>query len=244
MKILHTGDWHIGKLVRGVYMTSDQEYMLEELIKLIEKEKPEVLVIAGDIYDRSIPPIEAVELLDKTLSSIVMNHNIKVIAIAGNHDSPDRLGFANKMLSDKGLYIRAKISDEIEPVVIEDEFGVVNFYPIPFAEPVIVKEIYKDKTIKNNNSAMRVIIEKIKDNMDYSARNICIAHAFVRGNKELERSESERPLSIGGAEYVDVQYFEDFNYVALGHLHGPQKVKHEYIRYSGSLLKYSFSDLY
>lgn len=242
MKILHTGDWHIGKLVHGVHMTEDQKYILKQLIDLVKEEKPDVLVIAGDIYDRSIPPIEAVELMDEVLSEILLKHKTKVIAIAGNHDSPDRVGFASRILRDNGLYISGNLPDEIEPVVIEDEHGPIHFYPVPYVEPSIVKGQYEDETIKNHDNAMNSILNKINSNFDESVRNVCIAHGFIIGVEQLETSESERPLSIGGSEYVNVDYFQKFDYVALGHLHRPQRVKHDYIRYAGSLMKYSFSE--
>ena len=242
MKIIHTGDWHIGKLVHGVHMTDDQKHILKQLVEIIEKEKPQVLVIAGDIYDRSIPPVEAVELLDETLSDIILKQDISIIAIAGNHDSPDRLGFASKILTDRGLHIRGNISGEINPVRVEDQYGWVDFYPVPFAEPAVIREVYGNHEIRTHDHAMKAVLGRIVDNMDSDSRNVCISHAFVMGAEVLETSESERPLSIGGSEYVNVDYYEDFDYVALGHLHRPQKVKHEKIRYSGSLLKYSFSE--
>lgn len=242
MKILHTGDWHIGKLVHGIHMTEDQKYILKQLIELIDQEKPDVLIVAGDVYDRSVPPVEAVELLDSVLSEIIMNHKTKVIVVAGNHDSPDRVGFASQLLRDQGLHIRGHMEKEITPIVIEDAFGPVYFYPIPFAEPALLKEHFGDDTIKSHDSAMAAIMKKVDLTMDLSQRNVCIAHAFVMGTDSLETSESERPLSIGGSEHVSVDHFERFNYVALGHLHGPQRVKHEHIRYSGSLMKYSFSE--
>lgn len=242
MKILHTGDWHIGKLVHGIHMTEDQRYILKQLVALIEEEKPEVLIIAGDLYDRSVPPVEAVDLLDEVLSEIVMAHQTKVIVIAGNHDSPDRVGFASRLLRDNGLYITGHLTKNNEPIIIEDEFGPVNFYSIPFAEPAIIKEHYASEAVKNHDSAMEAIMNDINETLNPTQRNVCIAHAFVMGTEAPETSESERPLSIGGSEYVSVNHFERFNYVALGHLHGPQKVKSDCIRYSGSLLKYSFSE--
>lgn len=242
MKILHTGDWHIGKLVHGIHMTEDQRYILKQLIALIDEEKPDVLLIAGDLYDRSVPPVEAVELLDETLSEIVLTHKTRVIVIAGNHDSPDRVGFAGKLLRDKGLYLSGRLSRPVEPVILEDAHGPVHFYPIPFAEPAVVKELYGDESIKTHDQAMAAIINSIDENLDRSTRAVCVVHAFVAGSENPVTSESERPLSLGGAETVSVDYFSRFNYVALGHLHGPQKVKSEHIRYAGSLLKYSFSE--
>lgn len=241
MKILHTGDWHIGKLVHGIHMTEDQRYLLRQLIALIEQEKPEVLIIAGDLYDRSVPPVEAVDLLDETLSEIVLRQKTKIIVIAGNHDSPDRVGFASQLLRDKGLYISGNLLKTIEPIIIADAFGPVHFYPIPFTEPAIAKELHGDETITSHDLAMKAMLDTISQDTSVK-RSVCIAHAFVMGTEALETSESERPLSIGGSEYVSVDYFNRFNYTALGHLHGPQKVKNAHIRYSGSLLKYSFSE--
>lgn len=242
MKILHTGDWHIGKLVHGIHMTKDQKYLLEQLMDVIKQEKPDVMIIAGDIYDRSIPPVEAVELLDGFLSEAVLTHKLKIIAIAGNHDSSNRVGFASRLLTDQGLHIHGNIRKIIEPIMIEDESGPVYFYPIPYVEPAIIREIYGDDNIIDHDTAMKRITTDIHTNKPNDGRHICIAHGFVMGVIEAEISDSERPLSIGGSEYVDVRYFEGFNYVALGHLHKPQKVKHEHIRYAGSLLKYSFSE--
>ncbi|MDF1616107.1 exonuclease SbcCD subunit D [Petrocella sp. FN5] len=242
MKILHTGDWHIGKLVHGIHMTEDQRYLLDQLMDLIKQEKPDVMIIAGDIYDRSIPPVEAVELLDSFFSEAVLTHELKIIAIAGNHDSSDRLGFASRLLTDQGLHIHGNIEKDMKPILIEDASGPVYFYPIPYVEPAIVRAIYNDDDIKDHDTAMKKIISDIHANKPSTGRHICIAHGFIMGSMEPETSESERPLSIGGSEHVDVHYFEGFDYVALGHLHKPQKVKYEHIRYAGSLLKYSFSE--
>lgn len=242
MKILHTSDWHIGKLVHGLHMTEDQSYLLNEMMNLIKQENIQILIIAGDVYDRSIPPTSAVELLDEVLTEIVMVLKVKVIVIAGNHDSPDRLNFGSKILKDHGLHIFGHLDKTIKPVIISDEFGPINFYPIPYAEPVVVKQVYDNDSIKNHDSAMASIVEGIMLNLDESIRNIAIGHGFVMGTDSLEESESERPLAIGGSEHVSVDYFEAFDYVALGHLHRPQKVKHDHIRYAGSLLKYSFSE--
>ncbi|NLZ34871.1 exonuclease SbcCD subunit D [Clostridium isatidis] len=248
MKIFHMGDWHIGKLVNGFYMTEDQEYMLEELFKAIEEEKPDVLVIAGDLYDRSIPPVQAVELLNKTLEKIVIDLKTPIIAIAGNHDSNERLDFARSLLRRSGLYIIGNLKRNTEKIVLEDEFGKVNFYPIPFADVPIVRDLYGDENIKTPNDAMRKIIDEINKDLNKEERNIAIAHGYVtkirEGNfEELVESDSEKPISIGGTDFIDGKLFENFNYTALGHLHGPQKVGNERIRYSGSLMKYSFSEV-
>jgi len=249
VKIIHSGDWHIGKLVHGVHMTQDQGYILGKFIDLIEEEKPDILIIAGDIYDRSVPPVEAVELLDSVLTTIVDRLGIKVFAIAGNHDSGDRLGFGGKLLKDKGLYLSGNLTRKIQPISIDDQDGPVDVYMIPYAEPVVVRELFEDPSIKTHQDAMDAIIRNIDLRDD--VRNICITHGFftkARPEEEqdlvdqLQVSDSVRPLSIGGTDLVDVALLEAFDYVALGHLHRPQKVKHDYIRYSGSLLKYSFSE--
>lgn len=242
MKIIHTADWHIGKLVHGIHMTKDQKFIIEEFLHLLEKEKPEAVIISGDLYDRSIPPVEAVELLDSAFTRIIQM-GIKVLAIGGNHDSADRVSFGNEILKNKGLFIEGKIKKEIKPIKINDEYGVVNFYLIPFADPVIVRELYENEEIKNHDMAMKVIIDEIKKNMNKDERNVAISHCFLRGDRDPETSDSEQPLSIGGSEYVSVNHFMDFHYTALGHLHRPQKVKVDKIRYSGSLLKYSFSEV-
>lgn len=248
MKIFHMGDWHIGKLVNGFYMTEDQEYVIKEVCEVIKKEKPDLLIIAGDLYDRAIPPIQAVELLDRTLAKIILQLNTKVIAISGNHDSKERLDFGSLMLKEAGLHIKGILKNEVEKVTLKDEFGSVNFYPIPFADVSVVREMYNDETIKTPNDAMKRIMDEINKNIDKNERNIAIAHGYVtkmsNGEfEELDESESEKPISIGGSDFIDYKIFEHFDYTALGHLHGPQRVGLDKIRYSGSLMKYSFSEV-
>lgn len=242
MKIFHIADLHLGKLVQGVYMTNDQRYILEQFIAVIDEEKPDVVLIAGDLYDRSIPPVEAVDLLDDILAEIVLKRNVPVLAIAGNHDSPTRLQFANKLLEASGLHIVGEMSSTIKTVEINDEVGPVHFHLIPFAEPALVRNALNDETIKTYDDAMRATIETIS--LQENTRHVAIAHAFVTTNGEQEEntSTSERPLSIGGSDCVNVDYFEPFHYTALGHLHKAHKVKHDRIRYAGSPLKYSVSE--
>lgn len=248
MKIFHMGDWHIGKLVNGFYMTEDQEYIIKKVCEVIKSEKPDILIIAGDLYDRAIPPIQAVELLDRTLAKIILDLNTKVIAISGNHDSKERLDFGSSMLKEAGLYIKGLLKEEVEKVTLKDEFGSVNFYPIPFADVAVVRELYNDESIKTPNDAMKRIMDEINKDIDLNERNIAIAHGYITKMSngeflELNESESEKPISIGGSDFIDYSLFEKFNYTALGHLHGPQKVGVDKIRYSGSLMKYSFSEV-
>ncbi|WP_291653739.1 exonuclease SbcCD subunit D [Clostridium sp.] len=248
MKIFHMGDWHIGKLVNGFYMTEDQEFIIEQIYEAIEKEKPDVVVIAGDLYDRSVPPVHAVELLNRTMKKIVKDLNTKVIALAGNHDSNERVEFASSLLCDSGLYIVGNLKRKIDKIVLEDEYGKINFYPIPYADVPVVRDLFEDENIKTHDLAMQKIISEILNDFNEDERNIAVAHGYVTQMKEdnfeaLEESDSEKPLSIGGTEYINSKHFEKFNYTALGHLHGPQKVGSDKIRYSGSLMKYSFSEV-
>lgn len=247
MKIIHTGDWHIGKIVNQTHMTDDQVHILNSLVELLAEERPDALIIAGDIYDRSVPPVEAVELLDKTLSKILLDLGIPVLMIAGNHDSPDRLGFGSQILQSKGLHIEGRLRKEIRKVSLCDEYGPVNFYLVPYAQPAIVREILGCPDIIDHDSAMNAIVRLIQQEWQPTERNVMVTHGFVRGVEELELSESEKPLSftlsIGGTEYVDVNSFDGFVYTALGHLHGPQQAGSERVRYAGSLLKYSFSEV-
>ena len=248
MKIFHMGDWHIGKLVNGFYMTEDQEYILEKLCNLIEEKKPDVLIIAGDLYDRSVPPVHAVELLNKYLRKIVKDLNTKVIAIAGNHDSNERIDFASSLLYESGLYIYGNLKRNIDKITLEDEYGKVNFYPIPYADVPVVREVFKDENIKSYDKAFEKIIEEISKDFNEDERNVAIAHGYITKISDdevesLEECDSEKPLAIGGTEFINYKHFEKFNYTALGHLHGPQRVGRENIRYSGSLMKYSFSEV-
>lgn len=247
MKIMHTSDWHIGKIVNQRHMTLDQEYILQALVELVEREKPDVLVVAGDIYDRGVPPVEAVELLDKVLSTILLKLQIPVIMIAGNHDSPDRLGFGNQLLQEKGLYIAGRFTKDIRRACLWDEYGPVNFYLIPYTPPAVVREVLGCHDIVDHNTAMEAITAKIREGWNAEERNVIVTHGFIRGIGELEYSESEKPLSVtlslGGTDYVDVKHFDGFTYTALGHLHSPQQAGRENVRYGGSLLKYSFSEV-
>lgn len=257
MKIIHTSDWHIGKIVNEFSMIEDQKYILNRLIDLIEKEKPEVLIIAGDVYDRSIPPVEAVELLNETLSNLIIDKKVKVLAISGNHDGGERLSFGSQILEKHGLYIAGRDDELYKQVVVKDGEKNVNFYLIPYKDPALTRKILDEKEIKSHNDAMKFVVEKIKENINYEEVNILVGHGYVTMKREdaiecienkyevanLETSESERPLSIGGTDLIDGKIFDDFDYVALGHLHGRQKIGREEMKYSGSILKYSFSEV-
>lgn len=244
MKIIHTADWHIGKIVNEFSMIDDQKFILNNLIELIKAEKPDALVIAGDLYDRSIPPVEAVELIDEVFCKILLELKTPILVIAGNHDGAERLSFASKILINNGLYIAGVFDGEVKKVTLQDEFGPVDFYLLPYTDPRQVKHIFSEDDITNHDMAFKRVIQEIKRTMDSEARNILIAHGYVTklGGDEAVTCESERPISIGGTDIVDYENFKCFNYTALGHLHGPQRVGADNIRYSGSLLKYSFSE--
>lgn len=244
MRIYHTADWHLGKIVHGSSMLEVQRDFIEKFILDIKKDRPDVIVIAGDIYDRAHPPKEAVEAFDYFLDEIVRKEEIPVIAIAGNHDSPTRLHFANKLLFEKQFYIFGKLEESHQPIVLEDAFGEVHFHLVPFVDPSTVRTLYSNDSIQTYDEAVSAIVEKIKQHMDPNARHVFVGHFFVtpEGEKEENTSDSERPLSIGGIEYVKASHFYDFHYVALGHLHRAHFVKEKWIRYSGSPLKYSISE--
>lgn len=246
MKIFHTADWHLGKLVQGVYMTEDQEYILEQFVQAIEEEKPDVVVVAGDLYDRAVPPTEAVHLLNKVLDNIVLQLKIPVLAIAGNHDSPSRLNFGSKIMKENGLHITGEFTADLHPIVLQDTHGEVHFHLIPYCDPSVVRHVLKDESIRTHNDAAKRIMEHITSNMDPQARHVFVGHAFITpyGDEETNTSDSERPLSIGGSEYVDAHHFSKFHYTALGHLHQAHYVSNETIRYAGSILKYSISEEY
>ncbi len=244
MKFFHTADWHLGKLVQGKYMTEDQRYVLRQLIAAVEQEKPDAVIIAGDLYDRAVPPAEAVELLDEVLAEIIIRLHTPVIAISGNHDSPDRLNFGTRLMEQRGLYLAGQLKEERSPVILSDSAGEIHIHLIPFADPAQVRHVYGDDNIKTHDDAMAHIIASMEERMMPGIRQIAVAHAFVtpNGEKAENTSDSERPLSIGGTEQVNAKHFKKFHYTALGHLHQSHYVGNETIRYAGSPLKYSISE--
>lgn len=241
MKILHLADLHFGKILQEQSLIEDQEYILKEIINIIKEKEIKALLISGDIYDRSVPPTEAVNLLDNFLKILIKDLKIKVFIISGNHDSKDRLGFGNKIFEDEGLYIESKYNGRLKKVKLEDEYGPLNIYMLPFIKPVEVKKFFEDDLENNYDLAINKIIEK--EEIDESERNIIMVHQFVTaGNVKPERTESE-VLSLGGIENVDVSNFKSFDYVAIGHVHRPQKIGRDTARYAGTILKYSFSEI-
>ncbi|NWQ41643.1 exonuclease SbcCD subunit D [Bacillus sp. EB106-08-02-XG196] len=235
MKFIHTADWHLGKLVHGVYMTDNQREALNQFIEIVAEEKPDAVVIAGDLYDRSVPPTEAVELLDEILFTINVELKTPVVAIAGNHDSAERLSFGSSWYKHSQFYLSGKLSDSFKPVQVNG----VNFYLVPFAEPGVVRQLLADDSIHSHQDAMKALIGRMEENLNPNEPNVLVGHAFVLGGKT---SDSERVLSVGGSGCVGAELFEPFSYTALGHLHSPDAIKHDKVKYSGSLLKYSFSE--
>ncbi len=238
MKILHTADWHIGKIIYGEYMLDDQRYILTQLLNYLKEEPVDALVISGDLYDRAVPPAEAINLLNETLSKIVLEFRIPTIIISGNHDSAERLEFLNRIHSGMDLHIEGVLKDEVKKVTYTDEYGLVNFFLLPYVDSFKARDLF-GMNFKNKTEIISKFIEKM--NIDENERNILVAHEYVLGGEE---SESERILSIGGSEYIEPSIFEVFDYVALGHLHRPQNILSQKICYPGSLLKYSFSESY
>lgn len=250
MKIFHISDLHLGKIVNNFSMLEDQAYVIKQLYFHIEREKPDVILIAGDLYDRAVPSVHAVELLNEMLLNIVKTLNTPILAIAGNHDSGERLDFGSTLFKDSSLYISGTLKENIDKIILQDSFGPVNFYLIPFSEPAYTRLIFTDDNIRTFDDSMNKIISKISININTNERNVAIAHGYISpmdSDKnslfELETSESEKPLSIGGSDLINASLFDIFDYTALGHLHGPQKVGSDKIRYSGSLIKYSFSEV-
>lgn len=235
MKFIHLSDLHIGKRVNEFSMFEDQEYILSEIIKIIDSEKPDAVLIAGDVYDKSIPPSEAVTLFDRFLC-LLSERNLQVFVISGNHDSPERLSFASRLIEKSGVHISPVYNGHIEPFQMKDEYGEVNIYMLPFIKPANVRRFFDDREIASYTDAVNAVISEM--NVDSESRNVLITHQFVTG---ANRTESEE-ISVGGADNVDVSAFDDFDYVALGHLHRPQNCLSDRVRYCGTPLKYSFSE--
>ncbi len=236
MKFIHMADLHLGKHINQFSMLEDQKYIFNDIVEIIKKEKVDALVLAGDIYDKPIPPVEAVNLLDDFLSKIA-EENIPVLIISGNHDSPDRLSFGSSLMKTSQIYISPVYDGNIQCVSLKDDNGPVNFYLLPYIKPSTVRQVFPEEKINSFNDAVQVALSKIKVNKD--ERNVLVAHQFVTGAQTCESEE----LFVGGSENVDASLFDDFDYVALGHIHGPQKVGRESIRYCGTPLKYSFSEV-
>ena len=235
MKLMHLSDLHLGKRLNEFSLLEDQRHILREILRIADAERPDAVILAGDLYDKSVPSAEAVALLDWFLTALA-GRKLPVLLISGNHDSPERLAFASELLAESGVYVSPVFDGEVRRVELRDEFGPVHVYLLPFLKPAAVRPFYPDADIPDYTAACRAVLGGLA--LDPAARNVLVAHAFVTG---AERSASEE-VSVGGADNVDASVFAPFDYVALGHLHGPQNVADGRIRYCGSPLKYSFSE--
>lgn len=236
MKLIHLSDFHIGKRVNEFSMLEDQEYILTKIINIIDDEKPDVVIIAGDIYDKSVPSAEAVQLFDDFLVRL-SKRGLRVFVISGNHDSPERIAFGSRLMNSSGVYMSPVYDGNVGPVSMADGFGAVNIFMLPFIKPANVKRFYPDEEISTYSDALQSAVGHMNINLDN--RNILITHQFVTG---ASRCDSE-DLNVGGSDNVDVNAFAPFDYVALGHIHSPQNVGSDTVRYCGTPLKYSFSEV-
>lgn len=236
MKFVHLSDLHLGKRVNGYSMIEDQKYILLKILNVIDEQKAEAVVIAGDVYDKPIPPTEAVQLFDDFLFRLV-ERNLQILVISGNHDSPERIAFGSRFMDKSGVHMSQVYNGKDDLVELKDKYGKVNFYMLPFVKPSNVRRFFEDEEINTYTDAVRVAVSHM--NVNKKARNVIITHQFVTG---AQRSESET-IAVGGTDNVDSYVFDDFDYVALGHIHGPQNVGKNTVRYCGTPLKYSFSEI-
>lgn len=236
MKLIHLSDLHLGKRVNNFPMLEDQAYILERVLEIIDGEQPDAVLIAGDVYDKTVPSAEAVALLDDFLVKLA-DRSLPVLLISGNHDSPERLAFGGRLMETQGVYIAPAYCGGVTPVTLEDAHGPVDFWLLPFLKPVHLRRFFPEDGVESYTDALACAIRHMP--IDPSRRNVLVTHQFVTG---AERCESEE-LSVGGADNVDASVFAPFDYVALGHLHGPQNVDGARVRYCGTPLKYSFSEV-
>ena len=236
MKFMHFSDLHLGKRVNEFSMLEDQAYILGQILAAVDAERPDGVLIAGDVYDKAVPPAEAVELFDDFLYALAQRQ-LQVFVLSGNHDSPERIAFGGRLMDQSGIHMSPVYDGNVAPTVLTDAYGEVHVYMLPFIKPAHVRRWYGDETIESYTDAMAVAIEHML--VEPGKRNLLMTHQFVTG---AQRSDSET-VSVGGADNVDVTVFEPFDYVALGHIHGPQWVGRETVRYCGTPLKYSFSEV-
>lgn len=240
MKILHLADLHLGKRVNEMSMIEDQKYILDQIITLIKEESVEIVLLCGDIYDKSIPTIEAIHLLDEFLDQL-SKMAIKVLMISGNHDSIDRLSFGKSLFTRSNLYIASQFENEIEKITVKENGITVNFYMLPFVKSAYISHIFQLQT-DSYEECFRYLIEHTK--IDEEETNILLSHQFVTANKKNPELSDSETSSLGGIDNIDFHIFDPFDYVALGHIHKPQAMGREMVRYAGSILKYSFSEIH
>ena len=235
MKLIHLSDLHLGKRVNEFSMLEDQQHILTEILHIVDAERPDAVLIAGDLYDKPIPPAEAVQLLDAFLSALAERH-LQTFIISGNHDSAERLAFGARLMAGSGVYFAPVYDGTVTPISLTDEYGTVNVYLLPFLKPAHVRRFYEEEPTETYTEAVATALAHMQ--FDPAVRNVLVAHQFVTG---AARSESEE-ISVGGLDHVDATVFEPFDYVALGHIHGPQHIGRKTVRYCGTPLKYSFSE--
>ena len=235
MKLIHLSDLHLGKRVGEVSMLEDQAYILDRVLDIVDGEGPDALLIAGDVYDKSVPSAEAVTLFDDFLCRLA-RRKLPVLVISGNHDSPERLAFGSRLMEGAGVHLSPVYDGNVKPITLTDEHGPVDFWLLPFLKPAHLRRFYPEETIDSYTDAVGAAIAHM--NIDPSRRNVLLCHQFVTGAATCESEE----LIVGGTDNVDAAVFDGFDYVALGHLHGPQNVGSSRIRYCGTPLKYSFSE--
>ena len=236
MKILHLGDLHLGKRVNEISMIEDQKFILDQIVTLVKEEKIDVILLCGDIYDKAIPKIEAIHLLDEFLEEL-SDLKVKVLMISGNHDSAERLSFGAKLFESSDIYISQVYDGEMKRIVLKDQYGPISVYLLPFLKPAAVRHALQRDDINTYEEGVMAALQECE--IDTSQRNVLVAHQFVTG---ADRSDSEETW-VGGLDNVSAEVFKDFDYVALGHIHRPQKMGRETLRYSGTPLKYSFSEV-
>ena len=235
MKLLHLSDLHLGKRVNEFSMIDDQRHVLDQILRVIDAERPDAVLIAGDVYDKPVPTAEAVALLDWFLVEL-SGRELQVFVISGNHDSAERMAFGGRLMEQSGVHLAPVYDGTVARWTLTDEHGPVHLYLLPFVKPVHVRRCFPEREIETYTDAVAAAVEAM--DVDPAARNVLVTHQFVTG---AARCESEE-VSVGGADNVDASVFDGFDYVALGHLHGPQTVGRETVRYCGTPLKYSFSE--
>lgn len=236
MKFLHLSDLHLGKSVHEFSMLEDQEYILKIILGIADHEKPQAVLISGDVFDRTVAPTEALRLFDDFLDGLV-RRNIETFIISGNHDSADRLAFGSRLMEKSGVYISRVYNGQVDSYVLSDEYGEIHVYLLPFIKPVQVKRLFPECKMENWTEAVKTAVDHM--NVDDTKRNVLLAHQFVTGAATCESEE----INVGGADNVGAEIFSSFDYVAMGHLHGAQSIGRETLRYCGTPLKYSFSEV-
>jgi len=250
MRFLHTADWHLGRIFYGQYLTDDQAHVLEnQFFSILKDENIDGILLAGDVFDRAVPPIEAIELWDSIITRLAMDYKVPLFVVSGNHDGAERLEVGRSMLSQSGIHIWGSPHHALQPFEFEGTDGKVAICPMPFSEPrrigdalglgFATSSLETSLNLHNYDQMYQAWSNHLRNQVPKGMRSIAISHAFVMGG---DVGGSERTLSIGGSEQVSPQVFKDFHYTALGHLHGPQRMGADYIRYSGSPLKYSFDE--